>query len=249
MKDSSSRGARSDLHCDPFESTHWSVVLAAADDGSAASAALETLCRTYWVPVYAYVCRRATDSHQAHDLAQGFFAQLLERKSLAAADPSRGRFRAFLLTSLKNYLANAHARAHAAKRGGGVSILPLDQAAGERLAEFETQSPLTPEQEFERRWALALLERVLGRLEAEQSTTGRQREFRTLKLFLTGQNDDATQADAARRLGITEQAVRAAVYRLRKRYRGLLRDEIAQTVQSHDDIDAELQDLFAALRF
>lgn len=232
---------------DPFGSTRWSVVLAAGEEGTAAREALETLCQSYWLPVYAYVRRRASNADDAQDLTQAFFAMLLERGTFGAADPTRGRFRAFLLTALRNFLANEHERAIALKRGGGRTVISLDAGMAERSLLRDAQRTSTPEQEFERRWALAMLDRVIERLSDEQAAAGRQAEFEALRLFLTGQAPDTKQTDVARQLGITQEAVRAAIYRLRKRYRALLRDEIAQMVSSAKEVDDELHRLFEAL--
>ncbi len=240
--------SRSAPNCDdPFGSTHWSLVLAAGEEGTTAREALESLCTAYWLPVYAYVRRRAANADDAQDLTQAFFASLLELRAFAAADPARGRFRAFLLTTLRNFLANEHERAAALKRGGGRTVISLDAGIAERSLLSDAQRKSTPEQEFERRWALALLDRVIERLADEQAAAGRQAEFEALRLFLTGQDPDTRQADVAGQLGMTQEAVRAAIYRLRKRYRALLRNEIAQTVSSADEVDDELQRLFKAL--
>ncbi len=234
---------------DPFGSTRWSLVVAAGRGGADAQGALEALCQAYWLPVYAYVRQRCPDVHDAHDLTQTFFAYLLEKNSVSAADPARGRFRAFLLTALKNFLVNEHARAAAKKRGRDRTIVSLDRIAAEERIGFAQTPSLTPEQEFERRWAMILLERVVERLAAEHARAGKSLQFETLRLFLTQQSGEVTQTEAARRLGLTEQAIRAAIYRLRKRYRTLLRDEIAQTLGSGDDIDDELRRLFTAVSF
>ena len=232
---------------DPFGSTRWSLVLAAGQEGTAAREALQTLCQTYWLPVYGYVRRRSSSADDAQDLTQAFFAMLLEQRTFGAADPTRGRFRAFLLTALRNFLANEHERAAAVKRGGGRTVISLNAGAAEHFLARDAQRPSTPEQEFERRWALALLDRVIQRLSDEQTAAGRHAEFEALRLFLTGQDSETKQVDVARQLGMTEEAVRAAIYRLRKRYRALLRDEIAQTVSSADEVDDELHRLFEAL--
>jgi RNA polymerase sigma-70 factor (ECF subfamily) len=232
---------------DPFGSTHWSVVLAAGQEGSAARSALEELCRAYWIPVYAYVRRRTSNPHDAEELTQGFFTDLLERNSIAAADPARGRFRAFLLTALKHYLANEHEKATAQKRGRGQPFFSLNGADAEPLLQRSADGFRTPEQEFERRWALALLDRVIDRLEREQVEAGRREQFETLRLFLTGQSAESSMAAVAPRLGLSPDAVRAAVTRLRKRYRALLREEIARTVSGPDDVDDELRRLSEAV--
>ncbi len=237
----------SDHSRDPFGSTRWSIVLAAGANGTAARAALETLCAAYWLPVYGYVRSRGNNTDDAHDLTQAFFANLLERNSLSAADPARGRFRAFLLTSLKNFLNNQRARNTAQKRGGGRIVASFDRTAAETRLAVGRGLTRTPEQEFERRWALALLESVLLRLKREQESAGRAREFSELRPFLTGEQTQNSQADVARTLQLTPEAIRAAIYRLRKRYRQLLQDEVAQTVTSPDEVGDELQRLVAAV--
>jgi len=232
---------------DPFGSTRWSIVLAAGADGTAAQAALETLCAAYWLPVYGYVRSRGNNTHDAHDLTQAFFADLLERNAVSAADPARGRFRAFLLTSLKHFLINQQAQATAQKRGGGRAIVSLDREEAENRLSVVRSKTRTPEQEFERRWALALLDRVLQRLEQEQKTAGRFREFSALRPFLTAGPMQISQQEVALSLQLTPEAVRSAIYRLRKRYRQLLQEEVTQTVTSPGDVDDELQRLVTAV--
>lgn len=230
---------------DPFGSTRWSVVLKAGSADREGKAALESLCRTYWMPAYLYVRRRTASTHDAEELTQEFFASLLERDAIARADPARGRFRAFLVTALKHFLTNEAARASAQKRGGRRRPLAMDI----RLAEDQFASAgraMTAEQEFERRWAVAALEQALARLASEESAAGRVRLFETLRPFLSGQNESSA-AEAGQELGISEQAVRAAVYRLRKRFRAALREEIRATVDSADEVEDELRRLFQAL--
>jgi len=232
---------------DPFGSTRWSIVLAAGADGTSARAALETLCVAYWLPVYGFVRSKVGNTHDAHDLTQAFFADVLERNTISAADPARGRFRAFLLTSLRHFLINQHARATTKKRGGGQKIESIDHDEVEMRLSAACSRTRTPEQEFERRWALALLDRVLQRLEQEQEMSGRSREFSALRPFLMGGQTRISQPEVARSLQLTPEAVRSAVYRLRKRYRQLLQDEVSQTVASPEDVDDELQRLIAAV--
>jgi RNA polymerase sigma-70 factor (ECF subfamily) len=198
--------------------------------------------------VYAFVRRRHANSHDAQELTQAFFADLLERRSIGVADPARGRFRSFLATALKNFLANERAKAATQKRGGGKRLHSLDLDAAETLLQAGAVDGNTPEREFERRWAVALLERAIDRLATNEAEAGRRAQFETLRLFLTGQNGDTTCAEAGRRLAMSEVAVRAAVHRLRKRYRSLLREEIRQTVNSADEVEDELRQLFAAIK-
>ena len=231
-----------------FATTHWSVVMAAGRPKSAGyRQALETLCRTYWFPLYAYLRRHGYDSHQAQDFTQAFFTGLLAKGGLGLADPKRGKFRSFLLASLKNFLSNERARAHAKKRGGGRKALSLDFENAESRYALEPRDELSPEKLFERSWALAVLDRTMARLQAEAISTNKQKLFERLKSYLTAGKGSIPYRQAADELGITEGAVRVAVHRMRKRFRELLRDEIAQTVTSDDQIDEEIRDLFTAL--
>lgn len=231
-----------------FATTHWSVVLAAGRPKSASyKQALETLCRTYWFPLYAYLRRQGYDSHQAEDYTQAFFAGLLAKGGLRLADPKRGKFRSFLLASLKHFLSNELARARAKKRGGGQKALSLDFQNAESQYALEPCDELSPEKLFERSWALTVLYRTMARLQAEAISTNKQKLFDHLKVYLTAEKSSIPYRDVAAELDMAEGAVRVAVHRLRKRYRELLRDEIAQTVTSDDQIDEEIRDLFAAL--
>jgi RNA polymerase sigma factor (sigma-70 family) len=209
--------------------------------------ALETLCKTYWFPLYAYLRRQGYDSHQAEDYAQAFFAGLLARGGLRLADPKRGKFRSFLLTSMKHFLSNERARARAKKRGGGRKVLSLDFQNAESQYALEPRDELSPEKLFERSWALTVLARTMARLQAEAVSTNKRKLFDHLKIFLTAEKSSVPYRDVAAELDMAEGAVRVAVHRLRRRYRELLRDEIAQTVTSDDQIDEEIRDLFAAL--
>ena len=231
-----------------FVTTHWSLVLAAArSDSTHAQAALAKLCQTYWYPLYAYVRRRGYDSHDAEDLTQEFFARLLEQKWVAQADRQRGRFRTFMLTALNHFLTNEWHRARAQKRGGAVQIVPLQLDLAETRYGQEPADPLTPEQVFERRWALALLDEVLNTLRNEQAAAGTEGLFETLKPCLVGDRQAQPYAELAAKLGMTEGAVKVAVHRLRQRYRLLLREEIAHTVATPSEVDEEMHHLFTAL--
>jgi RNA polymerase sigma-70 factor (ECF subfamily) len=232
-----------------FATTRWSVVAAAGRGASPeAHEALATLCRTYWYPLYAYARRRLAHPDDAQDLTQEFFARLLEKEYLQAADRRRGKFRSFLLTAFQRFLAKDRDRATAQKRGGGRPVLSLDFHEGERLYEHEPADPATPEILYERRWALRLLEQALCRLREELAGAGKQHLFEALKGTLTGEDAVAPYADIAGRLGLSEQAVKVAVHRLRRRYGELLRAEIAQTVARPEDVEDELRDLFNAVR-
>ena len=230
-----------------FATTHWSLVLAAGHGGDAESdAALERLCRRYWLPLYAYVRRRVFDVDEAQDLTQAFFERLLEKNYLADADPERGRFRVFLVTAFKHFLSKEWDKAKALKRGGGVSPISLDFAVGDSHVAIEPAGGLTADQLYERQWAITLLNRVMQRLEREFERAGKPLQFQCLKDVIIGRGEGAKYADVASELGMTESAARMAVSRMRRRYRELLRNEIAQTVLSPEDIDDEIGFLFTA---
>jgi len=231
-----------------FASTRWSLVAAAGKHSPEAQQALAALCQVYWYPLYAYARRQVANVEDAQDLTQEFFAQLIEKDYLQAADPQRGKFRSFLLTAFKRFMAKERDRANAQKRGGDRRILSLDFQAGESRYSLEPGSPGTPETVYERRWALTLLEQALTRLRQEFTDAGKQQLFQTLKATLTGDGSLEPYGQIATQLGMSEPAVKVAVHRLRQRYKELLRDEIAQTVTSADEIDDELRDLFNAVR-
>lgn len=229
-----------------FEPTRWSVVVAAAGGRpTQARKALESLCATYWYPLYAFVRREGHGPDDAQDLTQEFFARLLEKNWLDAVDREKGKFRSFLLAAMRHFLANEWDRAHRLKRGGGQTILSLDAQSAEARYAREPADPVTADRVFERRWALTLIEQVLARLRREFEEAGKGKLFEELKTALTGEK--VAYAEVARRLGLNEGAVRVAVHRLRLRYRDLIRAEIAETVASEDEIEAEVQHLFAAL--
>lgn len=230
-----------------FATTHWSVVLTAGRrDTTRAQAALEQLCRSYWHPIYHYIRRRGYGAEDAEDLTQGFLAGLIERDAIARADPERGRFRSFLLGSLKNFLADAWDKAHAEKRGG-LPSLPLDFRAEETRLGEPPDEALTPDQAYERRWAITLLEQVYGRLAAEFEREGRHAQFNALRVALAGRRGDVPYAEISRQTGMTEGAVKVAVHRLRQRYRTLLRETIAQTVATPEEVEDELRYLLRVL--
>jgi len=232
-----------------FTQTHWTVVLAAAQDSSpTACAALEKLCSAYWYPLYAYVRRNGRNPHDAQDVVQEFFARLLERKHLKHADQNRGRFRTFLLTSLKNFLINEWKKANREKRGGGQRILSLDDTeAAETRFVAEGASAQTPDCQYDRSWALAILARVLDRLQAEFVEGGKTKEFEELRTFLTGDENVGPYAEISQRLGISEGNLKVKVHRLRQRYREILREEVAPTVDDGRLVNEEIRELRAAL--
>jgi RNA polymerase sigma factor (sigma-70 family) len=231
-----------------FVTTRWSVVLAAANpDSSCARQALETLCRTYWYPLYAFVRRMGRSPEDAEDLVQSFFAACLEKHYLAVADQSRGRFRSFLLIALKRFLANEHDKVRSLKRGGGQVLIELDSLSAEQRYALEPADRLSADKLFERRWALTLLEQVVGRLQAEQDAAGRGEIFDHLKEFLTSGGRGTRYEAVAQRLGLSESAIKVAIHRLRQRYRELLMEEIAHTVSNAGEIEAERRHLLSVL--
>ena len=232
-----------------FVTTHWSLVLSARDSQSPQSAeALEKLCRTYWYPLYAYARRMGQSKENAEDLTQAFFARLLEKNFLQAAEPERGRFRSFLLVALKRFMANEWDRERAQKRGGGQAHVPLDTQLAERKFQAETPAgETTPDRLYERRWALTLLEQTMARLRAEFAGAGKTAEFDKLKSFLTADKREIPYAAVATELGLSESTLRVAVHRLRKRYRELFREEIAHTLAEGEDVDTELRHLLTVL--
>jgi RNA polymerase sigma-70 factor (ECF subfamily) len=229
---------------DAFANTRWSVVLA-AQDPVRTKTALGELYQTYWYPLYAYVRRRGYSAEDAQDLTQAFFARLLEKNWLDAVAPEKGRFRAFLLAALKHFLANEWDKAQAQKRGGGLVPVSLD---AETRYQREPRDELSPDRLFDRQWALALLETVLNQLRAEHDTNDKRRLFEALRGTLTGDQPEAGYAELGRQLGLNEGAIKVAVHRLRKRYRELLRAEIAQTVSDPGQVAEELRSLFAAFQ-
>jgi RNA polymerase sigma-70 factor (ECF subfamily) len=233
-----------------FTTTHWSVVLVAQGPSRAAEEALEKLCRTYWRPIYGFLRRQGVQPEEAKDLTQGFFALLLERRDLDAVRKEKGRLRSYLLTSLKHFLTNEHNRAMAIKRGEGQRLIPLENLHERERVGFEPADTLAADRIYERRWALALLDQVLARLGDEYRAAGPASAglFDRLQKSLTDEPGRPSLADTAREFGMTESAVRQAFYRLRQRYRQLLREEIAHTVMGPGDIEDELRHLIVVLR-
>lgn len=232
-----------------FATTRWSIVLAAGHASvHQARSALAELCRAYWYPLYAYVRRRGHQQAEAQDLTQAFFAQLLEKDSLQAADRERGRFRAFLLTMFQRFLLNEHKHATAQKRGGGRLQFSLDFDSGEERLAREPVDAWTPEKIYSRRWALTLLDHVLDELDREYARKGKSDWFIQLRPFIIASAETPSHAQVAETLGQSEGALKVAIHRLRQRYRDLLRAAIAQTVSRDEDVDDELRELLAALR-
>jgi DNA-directed RNA polymerase specialized sigma24 family protein len=228
-----------------FVTTRWSMVLSARGDTTGAQTALEALCAAYWYPLYAFVRREGHAPHDAQDLTQEFFARLLEKGWLGGVARERGRFRSFLLASMKHFLANEWDRAHALKRGGCATVLRLDEKDAEGRYRHEPADQTSAERLYDRRWALTLLDQVLTRLRTEMTQAGKLEQFELLKFSLTG--EQAVYADVARALQMTEAALKVAIHRLRQRYRALIRAEIAQTVADPTEVDDELRHLFATL--
>lgn len=232
-----------------FQTTHWSAVLAAGQEDSPRRAeALEELCRAYWYPLYCFVRRHGYAAEDAEDLIQEFLARLVEKNWLGELEPCGGRFRSFLLTAVKRLLINDYDRSRAAKRGGGRRLISLDHEGADGRYLKEPVTDQTPEKLFDRRWALAVLERALDRLRNELSTSPRALQFELLSPFLSREAEPREYPVLSQRLGLTVGALGVAVFRLRQRYREVVREEIANTVANSAQVDEEMRHLFAALR-
>jgi len=235
-------------HGGAFATTLWSLVRAAGHgSASAARPALEQLCRIYWYPLYAHVRRRGYSREDGEDLTQAFFAQLLTHHSLSVADSSRGRFRCFLLAALNHFLAHEWNKTRAEKRGGGRKHLSFDTATGEQLYVREDSRELNPEELYERSWALQFLDQVRARLRHTYAEEGKADRYEALERFLPGEEDPPSYAQAAGQLGVPEGTLKAEVHRLKRRYGQLLREEVAHTVASPEQIDDELRYLIRVL--
>ncbi len=238
----------SDAVTSRFHTTSWTLVRAAAAHPTADSRqALATLCQAYWHPVYAFVRRHGYDRDQSQDLCQEFFAVLLEKNYLLDANRDRGRFRSFLLTAVKHFLANEWDRAHALKRGGGQIPVSIDPSEAEAWYGPTAVEGTTPETIFERRWALSLLERVMAKLRASYAARGKVEQFETLSAFLNRDSEDPRYEEVAAAAGMSAGALRMSVHRLRRKYRELLRSEIAETVSTANEIDEEIRFLLSVL--
>lgn len=231
-----------------FATTHWSLIVAAgASEQADAGAALDVLCRAYWAPLYEYARRRGYSSDHAADMTQGFFAVMLEKHYLKTADQNRGRFRTFLLTAFQRFLCNELDRERAVKRGGSHSILSLDTLQSESYLSLHPVDTITPEQTYERRWAMTLLARVLNLLEQEMAKRNRSELFELCRECLTGE-DNLTLASIAKSLDMTESAVKVAIHRMRQRYRELLIQEVSHTLSDESDLTDEIQHLLRVLQ-
>ena len=232
-----------------FATTQWSVVRAVNNKNTvAANHALQELCQTYWYPLYTYVRRQGNDANTAADLTQAFFADLLQREDLKKVDPSLGKFRSFLLAALKHFLLNQWDKAKAQKRGGGKSPLSLDFGEADDRYRLEPSHDQTPDVIYQKQWAKTLLDRVTASLRSEFAGRGKAHQFDKLQKFLSGKNSEETLGDVAGQLSMTEVAVKVAVHRMRQRFGEILRIEIANTVSSEEEIDAEIQQLFDVFR-
>ena len=231
-----------------FTTTHWSLILNAQDTSSPlAAAALERLCRAYWYPLYVYVRRQGEDEESAKDLTQGFFARLLEKRYLAQVQREKGKFRSFLLAALKHFLADERDKARAQKRGGGQTFVSLDDSTGEERYRMEPVDAMDAEKLFERRWALTLLEQARVRLQEEYLESGKSSLYDCLRVFEAGDRNAPSYAEVAVSLGLTESGVKSAVFRLRQRYRELVREEVANTVDSPEEVDGEIRYLISVI--
>jgi RNA polymerase sigma factor (sigma-70 family) len=230
-----------------FATTHWSVVLRAGESLQPESqGALEQLCNDYWYPLYAYARRIGQSPPDAQDSAQAFFARLLERKLLKKVKREGGRFRSFLITSFKHFLADEWDKTMAQKRGGGTTSFSIDEAIAEKQYALEPADPLSPDQIFERRWAVTILDRAMAKLEIEYRTTGKSQYYEALQSSLLGGNESSC-AEIAKRLDTTEGAIKTATHRLRRAFRQQLRDTVSQTVTRPEEIEEEMKHLFEAL--
>jgi DNA-directed RNA polymerase specialized sigma24 family protein len=230
-----------------FQTTSWSLVLAAASNPNEARAALASLCESYWNPVYVFIRCSGYDADKSQDLAQEFFARLIEKNYLKDADRTRGRFRSFLLASVKHFLSNESDRDRALKRGGGRPPVSFDAIEAERWYMPPAADNVTPETLFERRWAVTLLGRVIGLLQKEYVEAGKQEQYASLELFLNNDSDDLRYEQVATRMGVSAGALRMSVLRMRRRYRALLHAEIAETVTSPEEINEEIRFLMSRL--
>ena len=234
---------------DELSTTQWSQVIAARDGSESESRqALESLCQTYWSPLYAFIRHQGANPEEARDLTQGYFTELLEKNFLADVDAGKGRFRSFLFSSARHFLSHERDRARALKRGGGVKTLSLDLDGAERSYSIQTQAAATPEEVFEYRWAMTVIAKALERLEEESGRAGTHRQFRELKPYLTSTEVQVPYKQVAKKLKMSEGAVKVAVHRLRRRFGESLRAELSETVADPRDVDDELRHMLSVLR-
>jgi RNA polymerase sigma factor (sigma-70 family) len=231
-----------------FNTTHWSIVLTAQGESPEAQQALEKLCRIYWRPLYSFLRRQGLRPEDAQDLVQEFFAGLLRRQNFKTIRQEKGRLRSYLLVSLKRFLASEQYRANGVKRYETGPSIPLDELLASERADFDLAETVTPDELYERRWVLTVLDQVLARLEDEYRTAGKGALYDRLKNSLVGDAHGPLQADIAAELGMTENAVKQAFHRFRQRYRLLLRDEIAMTVAQPGEVEDELRHFISVLR-
>ena len=231
-----------------FTATQWTQIRLAAETSSPdGQEALQQLCQTYWYPLYAYVRRKGHNPEEAQDLTQAFFARLLDKKYIALAAPELGRFRTFLLSSLQRFLINEWEKVRTQKRGGGASFVTWDEAETERLYQTEQSSGKSPEELYDRRWALTLLDQVFLKLQAEFAAEGHSSRFAKLKVLLWGDKSAPPYSEVAAQLGMTEGTLKVAVHRLRHRYRELLREQVLRTSARPEDVDEEIRYLIAVI--
>jgi RNA polymerase sigma-70 factor (ECF subfamily) len=234
---------------DQLSTTQWSQIIAARDgDDTESRQALESLCQTYWKPLYAFIRHQGVEPEEACDLTQAYFTELLEKDFLADVDAEKGRFRSFLFSSLRHFLSHERERARALKRGGGTLTLSLDLKSGERSYSVHPATLETPEDVFEYRWAMTVITQALERLEEESLTAGTGRQFKQIKPYLTSMSPQVPYKEMAEELGMSEGAVKVAVHRLRRRFAQSLRDELYQTVADPADVDDELRHMLSILR-
>jgi RNA polymerase sigma factor (sigma-70 family) len=228
-----------------FQPTQWTLVRRAGFNSSQSGDALETLCRTYWYPIYAFIRRNGRAPHDAQDLTQEFFARFLEANSIVRADPARGKFRTFLLGALKNFLTDAHRRASAWKRGGGFQIVSFEETEAEDRYRLEPVDNRTPDEIYDQRWLVGLLETAMGRLRDEFHAAGKDRQFEVLKVFLSREGDDESYMAAGVELNTSGKTIAVAVHRIRRRFRQVVRSAIADTVSTPEEVEQEYRSLFA----
>ncbi len=229
-----------------FATTHWSLILSAGGSSPGAATALAELCETYWYPVYVFVRRTGHSADEAADLTQAFFARILEKRDLKAARPDRGRFRSFLLASVRHFLSNERDRQQALKRGGRLLHVPVEVDTGERLYQREPADDMTPERIYERRWTLTVLDKAMARISTRYEGKGRRDLFLRLQPILSG-DEPASYRELAEQLDVSEGSLRVAAHRLRKEFAAALRATIGETVERSEDIDDELRYLLGVV--